>query len=334
MRVPRWMVAALYVLLMGVVPGASGAQEAKPVALPPPANEDEALRLSYYAYDAKLPLNAALKPLDVNAKRTRFRLDYDSIHDQRISAIVAVPKRFAAPYPAIILVHGSGGDKDTSYIQWASEMLTSQGYLTLSIDTQYHGDRARPGKSGEIHLPDSYTMRDAWVQSVVDLRRAVDYLMTRPDVEKTKLGYLGFSQGAMLGSVLGGVEGRIGCFCLAVPGGGLVNIVKHLDKYPFLKARWPVKLTPETLLTIEDIANVTDPIHYIGRIAPRPLLIIVAKHDEIIPPEASAALIEAAHAREADQVKRWESGHVLHPNALFDVRDFFVTHLGKRSARG
>lgn len=313
-----------------LVTGAS-AQSAFP--LPPPADATEAFRRAFYAYDANLPLNATTKPLDENSVRARYSLAYDSVHDQRVTAIVALPRRFAAPFPAVLLVHGSGGNKDTSYIQWASEALTARGFATLSIDTQYHGDRARPGRSGEIHMPDSYTMRDAWVQSVVDLRRAVDYLEARTDIAKDKIGYLGFSQGAMLGSVLGGVEARVSAFCLAVPGGGLVNIVKNLDKYPVLKAHWPVTVTPDVLRTVEDVANITDPIYYIGRIAPRPLLLIVARHDEIIPPEASQALIEAAHAREPEQVKRWESGHVLHPNALFDIRDFFVTHFGKRTPK-
>ncbi|HZO91482.1 MAG TPA: alpha/beta fold hydrolase [Chthonomonadaceae bacterium] len=329
--VRRLITLALAGLTLGLslpLPAAHGQTNA-PFTLPPPVDAAEALRLSYYAYDRALPLNAEIKPLDENAVRVRYRLDYDSVHDQRVPAILALPKRSAGPFPAVLLVHGSGGNKDTSYIRWASEMLTAQGYATLSIDTQYHGDRSRPGRSGEIHMPDSYTMRDAWVQSVVDLRRAVDYLETRSDIDKTRIGYLGFSQGAMLGAVLGGVEARVACFCLAVPGGGLVNIVKNIDRYPVLKAHWPIQVTPELLRTVEDIANVTDPIYFIGRIAPRPLLIIVAKEDEIIPPEASAALIAAAHAKEPEQVKRWESGHVLNPNALFDIRDFFAAHLGK-----
>lgn len=313
------------------MPGARG-QTPAPFSLPPPADAVEAMRLSYYAYDRKLPLNAQLKPLDDTPNRTRYSLAYDSVHDQRVTAIVAIPKRFSAPFPAVLLVHGSGGNKDTSYIRWASEMLIQQGYATLSIDTQYHGDRARPGRSGDIHMPDSYTMRDAWVQSVVDLRRAVDYLTTRPDIDRSKIGYLGFSQGAMLGAVLGGVEARVGSFCLAVPGGGLVNLVKHIAEYPVLKAHWPIAVTPEVMRTVEEIANITDPIYFIGRIAPRPLLIIVAKNDEIIPPEASEALIQAAHAKEPEQVKRWASGHVLNPNALFDVRDFFHAQFGKRAA--
>src|SRR5437870_9667920 len=43
-------------------------------------------------------------------------ISYDSAHDQRVTATVYVPKRFAAPHPAVILVAGSGGHKDTDYL--------------------------------------------------------------------------------------------------------------------------------------------------------------------------------------------------------------------------
>lgn len=310
------------------------ARDAARFTLPPPADAAEALRLDFYKYDAGLSLNATLAPMpDKYTYWTRQGLTYDSAHDQTVTAILALPKHFAPPYPAVILVHGSGGHKDTSYITLASANLCQRGYATLSIDTQYHGGRTRPGRSGEIHMPDSYAMRDAWVQSVIDVRRAVDYLQSRPDIDGSKIGYLGFSQGAMLGSVVVGVEERIGPFCLAVPGGGIVDIVRNIDKYPVLKAHWPLKQTPDLMQKVEDIANITDPIHYIGRIGNRPLLIIVAKYDEIIPPEASEALIKAAHADEATQVKRWASGHVLNPTAIFDMQTFFITHLGQRKAQ-
>jgi dienelactone hydrolase len=306
------------------------AQTTEPFRLPPPVDAQEADRLAWYEYDANLPLNADLKKLDITATANRFLLDYDSVHDQRVSAIISLPKQMAAPYPAVILVHGSGGSKNTDYIRAISETLTGRGYATLSIDTQYHGDRKRPGRSGEIHMPDSYTMRDAWVQSVIDLRRAVDYLESRPDIDHARIGYLGFSQGGMLGSVFGGVEPRVAAFCLAVPGGGLMEIVKHIDEYPVLKAHWPIHVTPDVMKTIEEVANITDPIYYVGRIGPRPLLILVANNDEIIPPAASEALIKAAHAT-PDQVKRVASGHVLNPNVLFDIRNFFTAQFGNRT---
>lgn len=307
--------------------------QAAPFTLPPPTDPADALRIAFYQYDRSLPLEEKLSIHDRTSARVRYSLAYDSAHDQRVTALLAVPdsKRFAPPYPAVILVHGSGGHKNTQYIAAASEMLTALGYATLSIDTQYHGDRARPKRSGDIHMPNMFTMRDAWVQSVIDMRRAVDYLESRPDIDRSKIGYLGFSQGGMLGSVLGGVESRISCFCLAVPGAGLLNIVKNIDRYPLIRKNWPVTVTPEVLKTMEEIVNVTDPIYFVGRILPRPLLIIVAKHDEIIPPEASQALIAAAHASERENVRRWESGHVLNPNAMFDVRNFFQAHLGRRT---
>lgn len=326
-------IAALCAPLPGSARNVVGSIGAARFQRPPPSNEVEALRLSFYAYDRSLPLRAQVEPLDESASWKRCALAYDSIHDQRVTAIVALPKRFAARYPAVLLVHGSGGNRDTSYIQWVSALLVKYGYATLSIDTQYHGLRARPGRSGEIHMPDSYTMRDAWVQSVVDLRRAVDYLDSRPDIDASRIGVVGFSQGAMLGAVLGGVEARVSAFCLAVPGAGFVDIVRHISRYPVLMAHWPISTTPDVMRRVADIANVTDPIHFVGRIAPRPLLIIIAKDDEIIPPEASTALIRAAHAR-PEQVKRWVSGHVLNPNALFDIRDFFVAQFGRRRPIG
>src|SRR5579871_6563895 len=315
----RRLMALGALLWLGSLAGGSRGQAS------PSTETAEACRLAFYAYDSNLPLRTEIKPLDQEASAVRYSLRYDSIHDQRVTAILALPKGAAPPYPAVLLVHGSGGSKDTSYIHWSSSALTAQGFATLSIDTQYHGERARSDRSGEIHMPDSYTMRDAWVQTVVDLRRAVDYLQTRPDIRKDKIGYLGFSQGAMLGAVLGGVEARVRVFCLAVPGGGFVNIVAHIDRDPVLKAHWPVENTPEVMRRVEEIANITDPIYYIGKIPPRTLLIIVAKYDEIIPPEASEALVETARAHGPVQVQRWDSGHILNPNAIFGIRDFFVT---------
>ena len=192
-------------------------------------------------------------------------------------------------------MHGSGGNKDVDYIHGAGQMLNSKGYATLSIDSQYKGERARPGKSGELQ-PDSYTTRDAWTQTVIDLRRAIDFLESRADIDKTKIGSLGVSMGGMLGAVLGGVEDRISCFFLAVPGGGIVNAVKHIDQYPNLKARFEVQITPGVMQRIEDIAAVIDPIYFVGNILPRPLMITVGTHDELIPAEMSTAIIEAAHA--------------------------------------
>lgn len=320
--------ACLGILLSGRAPG----QNAPAFSLPPPTDTVDALRRSFYTYDHTLPLNSTVARLDETTEHVRYSLAYDSVHDQRVTAILALPKRFSAPFPAVMLMHGSGGHKDSDYIRAASDMLTSHGYATMSIDSQYRGARKRPDVIGELLNPDSFRMRDAWVQTVVDERRAIDYLASRIDIDMGRVGYVGFSMGGMIGACLGGVESRVSCFLLAVPGGGLVKIAQELDRHPALKAYWPVKLTPEVMKRVVEFALVCDPIHFAGRILPRPLLIIVAKHDELIPAEASQMLIDAAGANESQNVKRMDTGHILTPSVIFDIRDFCIEHLGKRAA--
>lgn len=288
-----------------------------------PSISVEEMRQAFYAYDASLPLNPELKKMPEESQklaemRTRYHLTYDSVHDQRVTAILALPKKFAPPFPAVILVAGAGGHKDTDYLRLTADMLSSLGYATLSLDAQYHGERKRPGRTGNIHLIDSYTNRDAWVQTVIDLRRAVDYLASRPDIDAQKIGYFGFSQGGILGATFLGVEPRVKAACLAVSGGGFVEWAKQRKIWKAGHAR-----------AFQVNAAVTDPIYFIGRFAPRPLLMLSAKRDELIPKEATLRLFNAA--KQPKQLVWFNSGHILPLDALFnDARHFFVEHLGAR----
>jgi dienelactone hydrolase len=51
--------------------------------------------------------------------------------------------------------------------------------------------------------------RDRVIQQCKDLRRSVDYLETRPDIARDRLGYYGLSDGARLGLILVAQERRI-----------------------------------------------------------------------------------------------------------------------------
>lgn len=309
--------AILALIVAWGVPAIAQGEDQKPVTL-------DDLRLAFYDYDHSLPLNAELKQLpDANsaeaALRTRWHLAYDSAHDQRVTAIFTLPKRFSPPFPAVILLAGSGGHKDSDYVRFAAELMSTLGYATLSIDAQYHGERARPNRSDDVHNIASVTERDAWIQTVIDLRRAVDYLQSRPDIDGKRIGYLGFSEGGILGGVFIGVEPRVSCACLAIPGGGFVAWAKALGYYNEANAR-----------AIEVAAAIIDPVNFIGRFSPRPLLMLSARKDELIPRFATEALFNAA--RNPKQIIWYDSGHVLPPKALLvDAKAFFVEHLGRRT---
>lgn len=51
--------------------------------------------------------------------------------------------------------------------------------------------------------------RDIFIQTVVDLRRGIDLLLARPDVDPKRLACVGHSYGAQWGSILSAVDKRM-----------------------------------------------------------------------------------------------------------------------------
>ncbi len=75
--------------------------------------------------------------------------------------------------------------------------------------------------------------RDVLIQQVKDLRRTIDYLETRPDVDRDKLAYYGVSWGAKLGPVMTAMEPRFAASILLAGG---------LDRFP---DDWPPGAVPQ-----------------------------------------------------------------------------------------
>ena len=64
-------------------------------------------------------------------------------------------------------------------------------------------------------------VRELVIQRTKDVRRAVDYLESRPDVDRSRLAFYGLSMGANYGPVVGAVESRFRTLVLV--SGGLAG---------------------------------------------------------------------------------------------------------------
>jgi dipeptidyl aminopeptidase/acylaminoacyl peptidase len=95
------------------------------------------------------------------------------------------------------------------------------------------------------------------VQEVKDLRRSIDYLQTRPDIDGQKIAYLGMSWGAYMGSIIPAVEDRLRASVLIA--GGILGLAR-----------------PEA-----------SEISYVSRVQ-TPTLMLNGKYDVIFPPETSS----------------------------------------------
>ncbi|MBZ5857480.1 alpha/beta hydrolase family protein [Flavihumibacter profundi] len=98
----------------------------------------------------------------------------------------------AGPFPAIILITGSGAqDRDETIFNHKpfavlADFLTRQGYLVMRVD-----DRGIGRSSGNFSQSTTYDFAQ-------DVNNHIEFLKKRKDVRKDKIGLLGHSEGGMI----------------------------------------------------------------------------------------------------------------------------------------
>ena len=175
------------------------------------------------------------RPLYWRAQRITFDAAYDY---QRVIAWLYLPRNAKPPYQTIIF-HPSGhsrtvGSLDEAEVKRVDFLMRSGRALLFPV---YQGTFERrshipPGPSGE---------RDLVIQQCKDLQRSVDYLETRPDIARDRLGFFGVSGGAQLGVIALALEPRIRAAVLAGTGLPSVRRPPEVDAINFApRVRIPV----------------------------------------------------------------------------------------------
>jgi cephalosporin-C deacetylase-like acetyl esterase len=240
--------------------------------------EEDISVFHYYDYDQDFPLRDTLRLIDANAEYSMYSVVYYSVHDARVTGLLTIPEGGTAPYPVIIFLHGIKDDKTADYMLLGHQFLVDSGYAVLRIDGANHGERKRYGHTYNFTGGYRFWTRDLLAQTVFDLRRGIDFLQKRQDIDSNRIGYLGISLGGMIGTIFCGVDQRIKVPVIALAGGGLQFVFKF-DAF-----------TPE----VRNYISIIDPINFVGAISPRPLLMINAEKDEVVPPLSSKLLYEEA----------------------------------------
>ena len=196
-----------------------------------------------YAYDANLPLEG--KVLDVrvfNGRELPYAVDkvhFRSTHDQTVTGFFAHSRdTTAAPAPAVILLHGNNGSQGVNHI-WGNrwlDILAHAGYCVLAIDAYGYGERMLPGRN---YYPGPYEERDKLVQQIVDTRRAIADLHSRPEVDTARIALVGESMGGFIGIRTAGLENRLAALVLIVMASG-----GHDPLDPFWRSTHPLNFAP------------------------------------------------------------------------------------------
>jgi len=266
---------------------------------------------SFYEYDKQLPLQDSLKLLKDSAGYKLFYVTFNSIHNKKVTGLLTVPTENTKPVPVVILLHGKGDRKTVDYIEYGNKILFESGYAVLRIDVSNHGDRIENDYDFDFKGETRYWTRDIISQTVFDLRRAVDFISTRKELDPKKIGFLGISLGGITGTIFCSVEKRVQVPVIVLAGGQM-NLM-------FGKQA----LSSDT----KNYLSIIEPINFVEKIAPRPLLMINAENDDIIPPLMSKLLYKKAN--QPKQIIWYSSKHHDIPidSVYSDGIDWFNTYL-------
>ena len=244
---------------------------------------------------AKLPLAPSLEHVPQRSTATVdvYDLRYTSLDNLRIAAWYCVPTANCGPppYPGLILSPGYISEpvvpKSLAKQGYAVVALAPRGKLrsNLSFNPGYPGLLVR-----DIADRDTYAYRGFYM----DACRAMDFLLGRPEVDASRIGVHGGSQGGALSLVLAALHaGSVACCAVGAPFlCGIWDATRLTRSYPYEEINEFVRAHPDLGPQVETTVAYYDVLNF-ARMIRCPTLVHIGLADDICPPETGLSLHES-----------------------------------------
>jgi hypothetical protein len=234
-----------------------------------------------------------------------------------LSGVLHLPEPRGERHAAFLVLHGFGSNKDGGGGTTVAKMLSGLGYAALRFD--FRGCGESEGVRGRVICKDQ----------VRDTRNALSYLAGRPEIHPERIAVVGQSFGAAVAVYAAGVDRRIAA---CISSGGWGDGAKKFRKQhasarawkrftammrdgrrrrrsgkPMMVARYDIVPIPPRLRgnlapgsIMEFPFEVVESMYafnaneVVGRISPRPLLLLHSASDSVTPTEQSVELFARA----------------------------------------
>jgi dienelactone hydrolase len=272
------------------------------LAIPPVPDDVFAVYRRMFDYD-RIPLKARVERADTTPHWVRERITFDASYGgERMVLYLYLPRSRPAQLQTVVYLPGAGALSQRSIDQWRTIHLD---YIVKSgrafAFPVFLGTFERPTERRTDGPAATAEYRESVLRWSQDLRRSIDYLVTRADIDSSRFAYYGYSWGGRLGPLMLVTEPRLKTGILYVAG---------------IDARRPM---PEV-----------DEISYAPRVRV-PVLMINGKLDQVFPLETSAKpffqLLGTPPAHKHLSIA--EGGHfVPRPQLIRETLDWLDRYLG------
>jgi uncharacterized protein len=247
------------------------------------------------------------------------RVTFDS-QGLKLSGVLHIPDGLAPGErrPACLVLHGFGSNKGSKACISPAKLLEKWGYVALRFDMRGCGESEGP----RAHI--------ICLEQVEDTKAAVTYLMSRPEVDPAKIACAGHSFGAAVAVYTGGIDPRIAA---VISSGGWGDGQTKFEVQHSKPGEWKrftetlergraqraktgesIKISRYDIVPIPEgmrgnlapgsimefpLETVESMLAFrandvVGKIAPRPLLLLHASTDSVTPTEQSIVLFQKA----------------------------------------
>ena len=272
-------------------------------------------------YDQNAPLDV-IEVGVINRSGVRIHdITYASPKSGRVTAYLVGPAK-GGRYAGVVFGHWGYGTR-TEFLPEAV-LYARAGVVSLLVDDL--GVRPAPWRRNAPGT-EPEAVRNNFIQSVVDLRRGIDVLQGRPDVDPNRIAYVGHSSGAHWGAILSAVDRRLKTVVLMAGVPTEATILMESDDPDYVGFR---QSTPkEQLDNYFRIVSPLDAINYVAHAAPAPLLFQFARFEQYF---NEAAMRRYARAASEPKLVLWyDTGHGLNDvRPLIDRANWLHKHIGMK----
>ena len=259
-----------------------------------------------FAYDEDAPIALEQGGRLVRAEPLDVRPVSFASSPGRVEGYLVAPPGGGEPVPAVVYLHGAGGDR--SQLLPLASWLAARGAVALTLTLP----SVRTTPPGGLTAGETLRWQgDAIVADVVAVRRALDVLAADERVDPERRGLVGWSFGGRLGALVAGVDGRVHATVLMSAGAAPVS------EYV---AAAPAELRDEVEAALAPI----DPLSRIGD-AQGAVLLQAGRSDAVVPRDALQALADAAP--DGTRLTWYDAEHELDDRARRDLLDWLSEQL-------
>ncbi len=206
-----------------------------------------------------------------NLREVQFWFHEGSEH---VPGLLYLPAEHAEPMPLVLIQHPGMGSKEDYFVADVARAWATRGWICCGLDAPLHGERASADPMSLFRNPEKYP--EIRAQFSAEVTTMLNLLSEQFPVDMSRVGFVGYSMGSMLGVPAVARDGRFkaAAFCL-VGEGGLVGSAEGPDS---------------------DVAQLTDvAVRVVGKL-----------QDQLIPRERTEALYNALPGPDKDI--RWLPG--------------------------